>query len=211
MARTSVVFDKEEDQFVSPKLPKEKIQAVKLPASIPIKPELKAKIVKEEISTKGGPASGGKKPAFRLAPEVPKEKKISSEKILPRFKRPIKKGIKRISDVKKDYKLVGAIDELSILDLKTFRRLDLTTKDQAEKVIKKIDLLGKDSLTKKTAGIQARRQSPLYRMYLAVGQTSMEHDMSIEQVINEYKEKGKDIITIEEFEAISDINRKLRF
>jgi hypothetical protein len=48
-------------------------------------------------------------------------------------------------------------------------------------------------------------------MYVAVGQASMEHDFSVEQVIKEYQAKGNEIITLEEFEAISDLNRQLRF
>ncbi|MCX6786032.1 MAG: hypothetical protein NTZ18_04245 [Candidatus Komeilibacteria bacterium] len=130
---------------------------------------------------------------------------------LPVLQRPAKSGAPRLTDVKKDYKLVGPVEELGMLNLETFRRLGEDTRARAAKVLSKINFLASESITKKTLGIAAWRACPLYRMYVAVGQASMEHDFSVEQVIKEYQAKGNAIITLEEFEAISDLNRQLRF
>lgn len=134
---------------------------------------------------------------------------FSPEKTLPKFQRPIKQGT--MSDVKKDYKLVGPIEEIGNLTLETFKMLGADTKRRAEKIISRLESLGEKSLIKKAAGINAWRNSPLYKMYLAVGQASLEHGVDVPQIIQQSKLAGKDILSLEEFEAISDINKKLRY
>ncbi|HLC63750.1 MAG TPA: hypothetical protein VJK25_00170 [Patescibacteria group bacterium] len=143
--------------------------------------------------------------------EVKKELKDGPIKTLPRIQRPLKSTARRVADVKKDYKLVGPVDELAGLSLETFRRLGENTKQRSFKVLSKINLLTEDSLAKRTAGIKAWQKSPLYKMYVAVGQSSMDYGVDVEQVIKQYGAQGRQIITLEEFEAISDINRQLRF
>jgi len=127
----------------------------------------------------------------------------------------------QMTDVKKGYKLFGQVEELASLTLENFRRFANTPETRAAKVLARINVLAKDSLIKKSAGINAWRQSPIYKMYLAIGQASMEHGLDVKQVIAEYQKEGsprfssgaagKDIISLEEFEAISDLNRQLRF
>jgi len=130
---------------------------------------------------------------------------------LPRFQRPVKTSAKQVDDVKKDYKLSGPVEELSSLSLEIFHRLGEITSQRTAKIISKIDFLSQKSIAKRSAGIRAWRQSPLYRMYVALGQASMEHNLPVEQIIEEYAKKGHQIISLEEFEAISDLNRQLRF
>lgn len=118
---------------------------------------------------------------------------------------------KQVDDVKRELRLVGPVDELAKLNLETFRRLGQDTASRAAKIISKINSLQDESLAKKAAGIKAWRQSPLHKMYVSLGQASMENSISVEEIIKQYASSGKEIITFEEFEAISDINRKLRF
>jgi len=116
-----------------------------------------------------------------------------------------------MDDIQKDYKLAGPTEELAGLTLQTLRRLGSDAASQSAKIGQKIDLLGEQSLTKKALGIQAWRRSPLYKMYLAIGQASMEHGLSVQKVIEQYLSQGKEIMTLEEFEAISDLNKQFRF
>lgn len=146
------------------------------------------------------------KPVPPLARPMPKS--VDSSDML-KVSRHLKDGV--MSDVKRDYKLIGPLEELSGLDLLTFHRLGKTAAERGEKIIKKMEFLAQESLIKKAAGIKAWRTSPLYKMYLALGQTSMENNVPVEQVIVQYQQAGKEIITLEEFEIISDINRRLRF
>ncbi|MDP2586862.1 MAG: hypothetical protein Q8P32_03775 [Candidatus Komeilibacteria bacterium] len=130
---------------------------------------------------------------------------------MARFQRPLKEGAPRLSDVKKDYKLVGPMEELSLLTLETFRRLGETPAERAQKIGAKINLLAKESLAKKALGLNAWRQSPLYKLYVTLGQASMEHGLDLAAVINEYSGQGNEILTLDEFNAITDINKQLRF
>jgi len=130
---------------------------------------------------------------------------------LPNIQRLAKNNGNRVADVKKDYKLVGPVDELAKLTLETFRRLGEDIRQRKDKVLGKINFLSQDSLTKRTAGIRAWQKSPLYKMYVAIGQSSLDHGLDVKKVIEEYQKSGRQIITLEEFEAVSDINRQLRF
>lgn len=128
-----------------------------------------------------------------------------------KFSRPERTSANQMTDVKKGYKLFGPVEELASLTLENFRRFANTPAERAGKILTRINVLAKDSLIKKSAGITAWKQSPIYKMYLAIGQASMEHDLDVKQVIAEYQKEGKDIISMEEFEAITDLNRQLRF
>ncbi|MBT4121830.1 hypothetical protein HOE31_02675, partial [bacterium] len=130
-------------------------------------------------------------------------------KTTTKFNRPKKKG--KLDDISKEYKLVGPVEELASLTLATFRRLGADPERQAQKISDKINLLTNESLIKKAKGLNAWRRSPLYKMYLAIGQASMEHNMSVADVIKQYVDQGKEIMTSFEFDAISDLNTKLRF
>ncbi|MBU1131251.1 hypothetical protein KJ840_03910 [Patescibacteria group bacterium] len=166
----------------------------------------------------------GQEPKISLMPEIESSTAVSqparpaeavfrqAEKIPPKlfkFQRPVKEG--KMSDVKREYKLVGPVEELASLDLITFRRLGLDTRARSEKIVNRIEALAQDSFIKKAAGLKAWRSCPLYRMYLAVGQAGMEHQLAAAEIIEQYQSAGKEILTLEEFEAISDINRHLRF
>ncbi|MBU1036817.1 hypothetical protein KKF32_02140 [Patescibacteria group bacterium] len=155
-------------------------------------------------------------PKIELIKKVEPIKIKKQVKALPvkqpvRPQRAVKEGKVAMRDVRKDYKLVGPVEELVSLSLQTLHRLASKPQEQVQKILEKINRLGEDSLAKKTAGIQGWRRSPLYKMYLAIGQASMEHGVSVKDIINQYHAQGKDILTMEEFETISDINKKLRF
>lgn len=167
------------------------------------------KTVKEEPLR---PEKPGLKPVPKVEkpqPEIKKEVKEVPPKKRLSFQRPVKKG--KITDVKKEYKLFGPVEELASLNLQTFRQLGATTSERAEKVVRRIESLVEESLGKKAAGLKAWRSCPLYRMYIAVGQAGMEHELAVSKIIEQYQTGGKEILTLEEFEAITDINRQLRF
>lgn len=148
-------------------------------------------------------------PTMKIRPPMPANG--AGRPGMARFQRPLKEGAPRLSDVKKDYKLVGPMEELSLLTLETFRRLGETPAERAQKIGVKINLLAKESLAKKALGLNAWRQSPLYKLYVTLGQASMEHGLDLAAVINEYSGQGKEILTLDEFNAITDINKQLRF
>jgi len=169
----------------------------------------KSQTIKSEVKE---PVQEPVKPQVVSSSPVQTPKDIQEPvKVASRSKRPLKKGKVAMDDIQKDYKLAGPVEELASLSLQTFRRLGSTTPKQVQKVINKVDLLGKESLPRKASGIQGWRRSPLYKMYLAIGQASMEHGLSVEKIIEQYSSQGKEIMTLAEFEAISDLNKQFRF
>ena len=155
------------------------------------------------------------------------DKKAESDTYLPKVNRPSIPSVakKQLSDVVAKQApgitssslkanrapLTGPIQELQMMDLVAFRRLGKTAQERANKVFDKLSLLEQDSFTKKAQGIQAWRSSNIYRLYLQLGNDSMSQGKQIGDLLNEYSSQGKDTLDIDEFSAISDLNKKIRF
>jgi hypothetical protein len=119
-------------------------------------------------------------------------------------------GKKKIEDIKKP-QTMSPIDELSYMDLVTFRRLDVDPARRCKKIEEKILLLGKEGIDKQLAGIKAWRLNPVNKTYLNIGQESISQGKNIDDVIVDLKTKGLNYLTRAEFEAIMDLNNRLRF
>jgi hypothetical protein len=143
----------------------------------------------------------------QVIPQKPLAPKINTSSVV---RRPLKNLNYQFLDVKKDSRLMGPVDELGVLNLETFRRLGADTGERITKLSNKFKLLAKDSLVKRQAGLVAWRSCPLYKMYMAVGEASLNGDLTAEQVIAKYSAQGKVIMNFEEFNAFSDLNKELR-
>ena len=80
-----------------------------------------------------------------------------------------------------------------------------------EKIQDKLTILEEESLIKRAEGIVAWRQSEVAQIYLAIGRESMEQGKAIGEIINQRMAKKQPYLTEDEFEAIADLNRSLRF
>nr|MEA3398507.1 hypothetical protein [Patescibacteria group bacterium] len=120
-------------------------------------------------------------------------------------------GKTKMEDVKYVPKLTGPIDELGEMDLVNFRRLNSNPEKAAEKIKEKIEFLEEDSFAQRLAGIKAWRQSPINKMYLSIGQKSIELNKPISVIIKEKKSSNETIITNQEFTAVMELNKSLRF
>ncbi|MDD5749674.1 MAG: hypothetical protein PHO91_02715 [Patescibacteria group bacterium] len=107
--------------------------------------------------------------------------------------------------------LTGPVMEIGSLDLTAFRRLGQSPQERVEKILAKINLLEKDSFTKKAQGIAAWRNSPLHQLYLSLGAKSMGQGQAIEEFLAQRQQADASHLAIEEFSAIADLNKKLRF
>ena len=136
-----------------------------------------------------------------VAKETPKEvpKVVEPPKEVPPAKKPAKAT------------LTGAVEELQSLTLDNFRRLGDSPSKQAEKLLAKINLLEKDSVTKKAQGIEAWRNSEIYTLYLKLGEESLSQNKDVAEIINQYQANDNKSLNLEEFSAISDLNKHLRF
>lgn len=105
----------------------------------------------------------------------------------------------------------GRVEELALMDMATWRMLDPDPRIRAGKILGKIQNLEQESLTRKSQGIQAWRSNEVYQHYLALGQMSLEQKKDVAEVIQAVIAQGQQTLSLEEFEAVSDLNRMLRF
>ncbi len=117
----------------------------------------------------------------------------------------------KILDVRKKGKVIGPVEELSEITLNTFRKISRNPLEAIQKIIDKIDALEKDSYLKKAAAINNWRQSEIYQIYLSMGRESMENDISIDKIVEKRTLAKDKVLSKEEFSAITDLNKKLRF
>ncbi len=116
----------------------------------------------------------------------------------------------RLDDIlKPPSRLQGPIEELANLDLVNFRRLGSSPETMASKIQNKIKLLEQESFTRRQQGISAWRHSPLYQLYINIGQAALASNKSVTDVLQE-KSASADALTAEEFDAILELNRQLR-
>ncbi|MFA4941055.1 MAG: hypothetical protein WC582_00450 [Patescibacteria group bacterium] len=129
------------------------------------------------------------------------------------FRRPSEAtGKKKMEDVKYvPPKIMSSIDELRYMDLVNFRRLAPDPLKQVMKIKEKINLLEEEKYSKRAEAISAWRQSPINRLYLAIGQKSISENKPIDVIIEEKKNSGEDYLTLDELKSIMDLNKELRF
>lgn len=156
-----------------------------------------------ELSTPG-PAEPAE-PATAVAAPAPKT-------FLPKLRRSrlAKKPV--VDDVRlQPSMLMGPIDELRAMDLLEFRRLSTNPVQAANRIKDKIDLLAEESVTKQAEGIQAFKESALNKLYLDLGNQSIATGQAVVDLINDLLQRGTPTLTVDEFNAISDLNKQIRY
>lgn len=189
-----------------------------------IAPEVETKLKEKEASLRNTekkilPSSG---PVPSIRPGQ-KETVINNKpKILldaPRINKPSKKfrtptqvgGKKMISDVTFEPKALDPINELRYLDLVTFRRYGPDAETRVNKIRDKIKLLEEENYTRRIDGIRAWRTSPVNNLYIKLGHESISKTMPINAIIEEREKKHEDFLSQDEFDAIMDLNREIRY
>jgi hypothetical protein len=140
---------------------------------------------------------------------IEKTKIKSSDRIL---RQRINEGGKtRMDDVKYVPKVMSPIDELKYMDLVSFRRLDSDPEKAISKILNRFSLLEEDSYAKRLEGIRAWRISPVNKLYLIIGNESINTGKMVDEIIENRKKEKKDYLTKEEFKAVLNLNKKIRF
>ena len=116
-----------------------------------------------------------------------------------------------LDDVKFFKQTSGPIDELENMTIIEFRRIAADPKVIIRKIKEKIDLLEEQGFSKKMEGISAWHKSEVNRFYRLLGQTSMSEGKPIEEIIRTRLFAGKPTLSLDEFEAVMELNRQLRF
>ncbi|MBU1148688.1 hypothetical protein KKI23_01220 [Patescibacteria group bacterium] len=117
----------------------------------------------------------------------------------------------RVEDIKQPTRVLSPIDEIRELSLLNFQRLADSSQGRIDKLTEKLDILQEDSYAKKAEGIKAWKQSPVYRLYIEIGQQSMVQGKAIEEIIRSRQQQNQPVITFDEFQLVADFNKSLRF
>jgi len=110
----------------------------------------------------------------------------------------------RLDDVTYKPKMFTPVDEMRSLRIEDFRRLSSNPKIAIEKIMTKIEVLQQDSFVKQAQGIKALKESQLYKEYADIMNTSLLEGRPFQSVIEE-----KNVLTLEEFQALMELNKKL--
>ncbi|MFH0873515.1 MAG: hypothetical protein V1846_01595 [Candidatus Komeilibacteria bacterium] len=133
---------------------------------------------------------------------------------LPRIRRAVSIEPVRLSSsvrAARPAKVMSRIDELAAMTLEEFRGLDSDPRMRAAKILQRIGSLEKESLARKAQAIAAWRSSGVYQTYLAMGHHGLEHGRNLGQIVTELQQQGQPFLSAEEFEAMTDLNKQLRF
>ena len=142
--------------------------------------------------------------------EIPKAK-VALDTESPVFSKTLKKPDKTmVESITNQPKIYGPSDELRSISLIDWRRWG-ASQEAVAKILEKINLLAEDSLVKKAEGIKAWKESEINKLYLNIGEESINNGKSIEEMINERQEEGRKTLTQEEFNAVVELNQNLRF
>lgn len=116
-----------------------------------------------------------------------------------------------IADIRGAPRLVGPVEELRVMTLGDFRHLGDGPIACIRRVYEKIQLIGKESYTKRAEGIKAWRDSETYQLYLSMGQASLLTGKTIRDIIAERQRANEPSLTEQEFSLVADLNHKLRY
>jgi hypothetical protein len=116
----------------------------------------------------------------------------------------------KVTDIRAP-RLAGPIEQIHRLTLVEFRRLSKEPAKAVQKILDQVALLEEEGYDRKSQAVSAWRASPLYRQYLSLNQEALTRGLSVEDVIRQKLAAGEQVITVEDLQAILDLNAKLRF
>ncbi|MBU1164257.1 hypothetical protein KKA15_01695 [Patescibacteria group bacterium] len=114
------------------------------------------------------------------------------------------------SDLEYKTKLIGPIEELRQLTIVDFRRLAKNPREATDKIFDKVKILREDSFVDGIKAVKAWQTSSLNQLYLSLGRQSINDSQNLENIIDLRIANNEDYLTINEFKAIMDFNKKLR-
>ncbi len=140
--------------------------------------------------------------------EIESQKEKEVEVIQPQKE----KKVEPLEEIKVKPRAYSPVDELRTLTLADWRRWG-TAQQAAEMVQDKINLLAEEEggLSKKAEGIKAWKESEINRLYLKIGEESINNGVSVKEIIVERQKQGHLTLTEEEFNTVVELNEKLRF
>lgn len=192
------------------------LPVVKMPSEpITIKQSQQLSDAEKFIGESGLPAGQNNvkiKPVIEKSLPVPQPQPFDTGKMIPESVLNAKTALKpNLDDVKLERKTMGPIDELETMTIIEFRRLAADPQTAVGKIKEKINLLEKEGFNRRLEGINAWQKNEVNKFYRLLGQLSMSEGKSIEEVIKERLIGGKPTLALDEFNAVMELNRELRY
>ncbi|MFH1098631.1 MAG: hypothetical protein V1723_01780 [Candidatus Uhrbacteria bacterium] len=120
-------------------------------------------------------------------------------------------GRPRIEDIRAvPSRLVGPIEELGRLAIADFRKIAAMPAEAAVRIANKLELLGRDSYTKRAEGIRALRGSSLMRRYADTLNAALVSGKNVDEEVRARSLSDPEALTTDEFQAIAGLNARLR-
>lgn len=115
-----------------------------------------------------------------------------------------------VSDIKAPIHTVGEVQEFRLLDLKGFRRIGVNANDIIEKMKQRLDDLAADNYAKKIEAIKAYYKSDLYNQYNDIASQVIAKNKPVKEIIGQMQSEGKEVMTHDEFNKLSEFNEYIR-
>lgn len=188
-------------------------QPPQLPKSRPTPSQTPEPAPPEIIETKPQPQLQPEKKKDRnLPPPTPAPFLGQKKSFLPLKATKAPSGHKpNLDDVKFSAKLVGPVEELANMTLIDFRRYGDKPQERIRKIKEKFDLLEKESYERRIEGVEAWHKSEVNKFYRLLGQSSMKEGKNMEEIINQRLAAGKPTLSVDEFNAVMELNKQIRF
>ncbi|MFA5175549.1 MAG: hypothetical protein WC430_04005, partial [Patescibacteria group bacterium] len=123
---------------------------------------------------------------------------------------PREPAMAKMEEIKVTPRVSGPIEELQGITLQDWRRWG-NSEQAVQKIKEKIDLLGEESLVKKSEGIKAWKESEINKLYLDIGTESIDKGISVSEVIALRQKENRKTLNEEEFDKVVELNQNLRF
>lgn len=191
--------------IVEPKLAETVSPAIPAPSARPASPAPLPSSPAVSPAPPAEPASARPAPSSRpLPPPLPRPASVPAPVKASVSPKPSLDGVRLVKQ------LMGPIDELLNMTLIEFRRLGDPRQAMAQ-IIEKVGLLERESYTQRLEGIAAWHQSEVCRFYRLLGQESMSQNRPVADIISERQQAGKPTLSAEEFDAVMELNSRLRY
>ena len=142
---------------------------------------------------------------------APKPEPFLASKRLPSIANIKSSSKPSLDGIKVTKSIMGPIDELESMTLIEFRRLSADPVQAIEKIKEDIETLSKEGFDRRSEAIAAWHRSEVSKFYRLLGQVAMSEGKSVNSVIGERLASGKPTLSMNEFEAIMELNKLIRF
>lgn len=142
---------------------------------------------------------------------VPKPEPFLTSKRLPPISNIKNLSKPNLDGIKVTKSIMGPIDELEAMTLIEFRRLSTDPFQATNKIKEDIETLSKEGFDRRSEAIAAWHRSEVSKFYRLLGHVAMSEGKSVESVIGERLVSGKPTLSMNEFEAIMELNKLIRF